>query len=233
MNLNELFSSPFSKPKKKKSNERVCKTCGVWVGKGKSYCSKECSPSKNKNYQRIRNGTLLCGFEGCKEPRLKYKHSCEYHTKENINKRSLEEIVSCNDCGCELGIRKDFKWVQTCDGCKEIRYTKRKERMSKYSREYRKKNREKINKYHREYFKKNREKIILQKKKWEDENPEKVKEIRKQIHLRKKERYRTDEEYRERRKKLHRDYKRKRYNTDEEYRKNVLKKGKERRKKNS
>ena len=92
---------------------RKCKECGIEVSKGKSYCP-TCFNSHRRKYP-------ICGFEGCKELRGFGIHSCENHSSKNQDIRFMEEIVSCNDCGCDLGKRKNHKYQRFCNDCSEIR----------------------------------------------------------------------------------------------------------------
>ena len=115
---------------------RFCKDCGIKVGKRKSYCS-PCLKNLPRNkirgyYQKEKLGTLICGYEGCKEPRGFGIHSCEYHSKENRDKRYMEEIVSCKDCGCDLGKRKNHKYQKYCNNCSEIRKKNSRKKQIKY-----------------------------------------------------------------------------------------------------
>ena len=94
---------------------RKCKVCGVEIGKMKSYCI-DCKTLKT---------TTICGFDSCKEPRIFQKHYCEYHSVEKRKKiwmeKHLEEIVSCKDCGSDIGKRKNHKHQNICHNCREIR----------------------------------------------------------------------------------------------------------------
>jgi hypothetical protein len=114
--------NPYENPNYK----RFCKVCGIKVGKGKSYCP---------NCRRGRKYTI-CGFDGCKEPRTDRKHFCEYHSPENRDKRYVEEIVSCIDCGSDIGIRKDLpmgkRISRICNDCREIRNQNNRKRQIKY-----------------------------------------------------------------------------------------------------
>ena len=105
-----------------KKPQRYCKRCGIKVGKGKSYCP---------NCLIRRNKYTICGFEGCKELRGFGIHSCEYHSLKNRHIRYMEEIVKCRDCGCDLGKRKNYRYMnqRICNDCRQIR--KKKKRKSK------------------------------------------------------------------------------------------------------
>ncbi len=128
---------------------RHCKDCGVEVGKGRLYCSPCKEKRRLQKYEKIRwkrRKYTICGFEGCKEPRGFWIHSCEYHKLENRKKRErkryLEGIVSCIDCGCDIGKRIDNKFVRHCNDCLEIRKEVQKQKQPKYYRKWFK------NKYH-------------------------------------------------------------------------------------
>ena len=118
--------------------QRYCKTCGVDVGKGKSYCS-PCVGKKIKKRESVnkrkRDETTLCGFEGCKESRGYGIHSCEYHSYKNRKKRHLEEIIQCNDCGVDLGKRKDFPYLGLRGKCESCKYKKMRNYQNKYYKE--------------------------------------------------------------------------------------------------
>ena len=94
------------------NKKRFCKTCNVEVEKGQSYCDYHCSRKR-----RIK----ICGFDNCKERRVKNKQSCDYHSKESRYKRYLEEIKQCHDCDVELGTRSDYRYKRVCSDCKELR----------------------------------------------------------------------------------------------------------------
>ena len=122
-----------------KTMERLCKDCGIVVGKGKSYCS-SCLLERKK-HQKIQGGQrrrkyTICGFEGCKKPRTKNKHSCEYHSKENRYKRNMEDLVHCKDCNGVIGKRKDNKYQWYCDGCKDLRNEIQRKRQLKYYKKW-------------------------------------------------------------------------------------------------
>ena len=98
-------------------NQRYCKDCGLKVGKGKSFCS-SCLKKRKKDRRRKYK---ICGFDGCGKPRGFGIKSCDYHSKRNRQKRHKEEIVSCKDCGCDLGMRKNNSNRLYCDKCKKVR----------------------------------------------------------------------------------------------------------------
>ena len=151
------------------SKHRICKECGITkVGKGISYCD-SCKVIKTKRRNELRRieqrKYLICGKDGCKEERVYMKQRCEYHSKENTDKRYQEEIKNCSDCGCEIGKRKDTPYKKYCDNCLKIKTRKRKERQRIYQNQYykdrynndevyRKKNLE----YQKKYKKKNKTK---------------------------------------------------------------------------
>ena len=117
--------------------KRTCKTCGVEVGKWKSYCS-NCKTERNKTSIKktiINNRKYkICGFEGCKKPREKWIHSCEYHSSKNRDIRFMEEKIRCKDCDGVIGKRKDWKinrW-KICDDCIEIRKKNTRKKQIKY-----------------------------------------------------------------------------------------------------
>lgn len=124
------------------SPPRKCKKCGVDVDKGKSFCM-DCKSPKSDWCGRRKY--KICGYEGCKELRTYRKHSCEYHSKENRLKREykmyLEEIVSCRDCGGELGKRKELTYGEKIrrlcnDCCEKKRVIRRKYQTEYYMNRY-------------------------------------------------------------------------------------------------
>ena len=132
------YCSPCMDERQNSTIKRFCKECGIKVGKGKSYCS-PCKEKRQKHhercYKRKKIGTLLCGFEGCKEPRGYGIHSCEYHSSKNRDIRFMEEIVSCKDCGVDLGKRKDFLYVGLRSKCESCKYKKMRNYQNKYYKE--------------------------------------------------------------------------------------------------
>ena len=148
----------------------TCNECGVKVGKWKSYCS-PCRLKKEKEtYFNSRKHTI-CGYNGCKEPRVNNKHNCNYHLEENRHKRFMEEIKNCIDCGCEIGKRKDFKYKRICNDCINVRNEKQKERQRIYHKKYQSdkyKNdeeyRRRIRENQREYYKRKKQELEKQNK---------------------------------------------------------------------
>lgn len=112
---------------------RKCKNCGVDVDKNKHYCI-DCHEGFSRG-SRKRKYTI-CGFEGCKEQRTYRKHSCEYHSRENRDKRYMEEIVICHDCGVDIGKRKEHKSQRHCNDCSEIRRERGKKKRIKFSQKW-------------------------------------------------------------------------------------------------
>ena len=132
------YCSPCMDERENPTIKRFCKDCGIVVGKGKSYCS-SCLLERKK-HQKIQGGQrrrkyTICGFEGCKKPRTYRKHSCEYHSYKNRVKRSMEEIVSCVDCGEEIGKRKDFPYLGLRGKCESCKYKKMRNYQNKYYKE--------------------------------------------------------------------------------------------------
>jgi hypothetical protein len=132
------YCSPCMDERQNPTIKRFCKMCDVEVGKGKSYCS-PCVGKKIKKRESVnkrkRNETTLCGFEGCKESRGYGIHSCEYHSYKNRKKRHLEEIIQCNDCGVDLGKRKDFPYLGLRGKCESCKYKKMRNYQNKYYKE--------------------------------------------------------------------------------------------------
>ena len=114
--------------------KRTCRTCSVEVDKGFTYCS-SCGLERKRIQMRMsRRKYTICGFEGCKEPRGFWIHSCEYHSSKNRDIRFMEEIVSCVDCGCDLGERKERPngSHRICNDCSEIRKKNTRKKQIKY-----------------------------------------------------------------------------------------------------
>ena len=76
--------------------ERKCKTCGILVGKGKSYCSRKCSPSYEMDKIRSFNWR---------------KENPDYHKEYDALRRPKRY---CLDCGVEIPkgrFRCDTHWT--------------------------------------------------------------------------------------------------------------------------
>jgi hypothetical protein len=114
------YGFTYIKPK------RHCLTCHKVLDRQNKYCDWKCNPKQNKH----------CKYDDCERPKLFNKHTCEYHTKKNIHKRKLNEIKKCNDCGCDIGKRKDNKYVKFCKKCNKIKKKESNKRQTEYRKNY-------------------------------------------------------------------------------------------------
>jgi hypothetical protein len=134
----ELVSPKPIYTRRKGSTNTTCRKCSKTLDRQGQLCI-ECSgryrvDGSIGNYRRK---ILRCGFEGCKEHRIRNKHSCEYHSVENRRKRYMNEDVFCNTCGEVLGKRKDYIYgSRTCNKCREVKEEKLRIKRLEYSREY-------------------------------------------------------------------------------------------------
>lgn len=48
----------------------------------------------------------------------------------------MEETVKCNDCGCDIGKRKDNRYIRFCKKCNEINKKKSHKKQMEYQKNY-------------------------------------------------------------------------------------------------
>ena len=131
------------KPPPPPPQPRLCKTCGVVVGKGKSFCvdcKKERLVKKRKRVGR--------------EYREKYKEYYRQYMKEYDEKRYRQRY--CKECDIEVGKRKHY-----CDECrvkKNKEYNKTYWRNNPYS-EWSDEKKKKHSETTKRYFLKNKDKL--------------------------------------------------------------------------
>ena len=117
-----------------------------------SCCDKRIIERKER-YKWKNRKIKVCQFKGCNNPPRPKSVNCEYHSRKNQKKRYHNEIVSCKDCGCELGKRKDFKYSnRVCDKCKVVRKEIRLQKQYEHNKKWLKKNPNYLKDYQKKYY---------------------------------------------------------------------------------
>ena len=142
------------KPKPSYYQKRTtCRECDKSLDRQGQFCQ-SCNDEKKQQRKWKNRKIKVCQFKGCNNKPNPSSLNCDYHSKKNQKKRYINEIVSCKDCGCELGKRKDFKYVKdrVCDNCKVVRKERQRQKQQEYNKKWLKKNPNYLKDYQKKYY---------------------------------------------------------------------------------
>ena len=119
---------------------RYCKGCGVEIGKSQQRCNpcrlirREEIQQLRYHKQRLKQG--CCNWDGCNNERVFRQRYCSEHSVKTRHHNHKNGMKKCQECGIDIGIRKDNLYKKRCDECEIIIKEKRRIRDKEYRRNY-------------------------------------------------------------------------------------------------
>ena len=136
--------------RKRGSDITTCRKCSKTLDR-QGQCCQGCVEEERKQRQYKRRDVKVCVREGCNNKPTFSSSLCKDHQKERhlvkvrLTNERLNQIVSCEGCGCDLGKRRNFKLTKYCKDCK-------KQKQLKHNKKWREKNTDWVKKYNKEYY---------------------------------------------------------------------------------
>jgi hypothetical protein len=133
----------------------TCRDCDKPRDRQGHLCQSCCDKriiERTERYKWKNRKIKVCQFKGCNNKPNPRSLNCDYHSGKNQKKRFMNEIVSCKDCGCELGKRKYWTRNQVCSDCKVVGKERQRQKQQEYNKKWLKKNPNYLRDYQKKYY---------------------------------------------------------------------------------
>jgi len=133
----------------------TCRDCDKSLDRQGHLCQSCCDKriiERTERYKWKNRKIKVCQFKGCNNKPNPRSLNCDYHSGKNQKKRFMNEIVSCKDCGCELGKRKYWTRNQVCSDCKVVGKERQRQKQQEYNKKWLKKNPNYLRDYQKKYY---------------------------------------------------------------------------------